>query len=113
MRLYRPFIVAFLIVAMGFVIVPVQFIHSLYDHTDTIDHLEADGGPSLGNEHHHCLILKIEWSEYLIVSQVAITHDEHVPKTFFFHYINPYLFLHNQHKEQRGPPYLIKTGFGV
>jgi len=103
-KLLRLLLIAFLLGLLSFVMVPVEYIHSLYNHTDTADCYENNQTPALDNSHHHCLILKIEFREFLINSKLQVLQVNLSQGFLSNYYISPFLSYNYSYQEQRGPP---------
>jgi len=58
MPMMKRFIVCLMLVAGAFLTVPVDMIHLLASHSDTVDGCCTVGGTAIGEEHHHCDILQ-------------------------------------------------------
>jgi hypothetical protein len=103
-RLSRSFLMLFLLVLMSFVIVPVEYIHALYDHEDTEDSFEYAHAATLENSHLHCLLLKTEFREFISDPQPQLNNERIVLCTVEPTYQNPVILFPFLSKEQRGPP---------
>jgi len=103
-KLSRLLVIVFLLGLLSFVIVPVEFIHSLYNHTDTTDNFENNQPTSFDNNHNHCLLLKIEFREFLVTSKILVAQVELIKGFLNNCYQSPFLSYNYSFKEQRGPP---------
>lgn len=100
----RLFLGAFLLAMMTIVIVPVEYVHALYNHHDTEDVFESGAASALEQSHTHCILLKTEFRElYFDQNQILASVGFHLG-TYYFIYQNPLLPVVNSPKEQRGPP---------
>jgi hypothetical protein len=84
--------------------VPVEFIHDLYGHDDTVDVLLPGGVTSIETAHHHCAILKIEFPQYLHHEAQPVFMADLFSGNYFIVYHNPYLPAVQHTIGQRGPP---------
>jgi hypothetical protein len=111
-RLSRLILVGFLVLMMGIVIVPVEYVHMLYHHTDTKDSYTYSYPANFENSHIHCLILKTEFSQFLLTHKFQLTWFEVKQGFTVNRYQNPLLSYTFSDKEQRGPPaYLPSSRF--
>jgi len=98
------FLGAFLLALMTIVIVPVDYIHSLYNHNDTEDTFEFTHSTAIETSHIHCVILKTEFREFYNNDYQQLVSEEFYLGSIDFIYQNPSLANISSPKEQRGPP---------
>lgn len=102
---FRTGLASFLLVSITFLIVPPEFVHHYFHHTDTVDHFFGEEGHFLEPKHLHCLILKVEIPEYVVDQEIRTqTHVSYSEKLAEC-YVNPLLFVTHRHIKLRGPPH--------
>ena len=89
---------------MSLVVVPVEYIHALYNHNDTEDSYEFSQGTTIENSHLHCLILKTEFREFTFDVNPLLSQYQIVLCTIDPTYQSPNILYPFLSKEQRGPP---------
>ena len=105
-RFLHQIVSLFLLTTLLFAVVPVEFIHDLYGHDDTID-AQQPNGTYLERAHHHCAILKIEFPQYLRHEVQPVFGADFIPGNYTIVYHNPYLPVVVHTIGQRGPPSLV------
>lgn len=100
----RLFLGAFLLAMMTIVIMPVEYVHALYNHHDTEDVFEFGALPALEQSHTHCILLKTEFRDLYFDQNQPLTSVSFHLGIYYFIYQNPLLSVVNSPKEQRGPP---------
>lgn len=103
-KLSRLFLETFLLVMMTVVIVPVEYVHALYNHHDTEDVFEFGAAPALEQSHTHCILLKTEFRELYFDQNQPLTSVFFYLGSYYFIYQNPLLSVVSSPKTQRGPP---------
>jgi hypothetical protein len=104
MKMSRSLLISFLLGMMTIIIVPVEYLHSFYDHTDTKDKTENNQTTGVEKAHLHCQILKAEFREFLLPAQHPLNRTVVIPGFLFICYQNPFISFYYFHQEQRGPP---------
>jgi hypothetical protein len=108
----KRYIAFFCLVTIAVFIVPKEFIHSLYGHTDTIDVFQKDNVIQFEKQHRHCEILKYETPLYHnIIAFIALSLTLHTSICITRLY-NPYLSRLYSHSRSRAPPINSNSGFG-
>lgn len=100
----RKLLASFLLASITFLIVPPEFVHHYFHHSETEDDFFRDSGNYLEPKHTHCLILKVEIPEYVIISDVMTQSNLLYPKKQIDYYSNPILFATHRDVDLRGPP---------
>lgn len=104
---FRTWLVSFLLVSITFLIVPAEFVHHFFHHSETDDVFFSDDGKVLETKHNHCLILKVEIPEYVVSSEVRTQTCVSYPKQLIVDYHNPQLFGVYSDIDPRGPPQIV------
>lgn len=109
----KKYICIFLLLELAVFIVPKEFIHSFYGHTDTVheedQHAHCMAGtqqlPQLDNPHQHCWILTFNAPVYLYkikIFQFAVSFTQQVFAVTTF---KNYCYRYKDLPSLRGPPF--------
>lgn len=100
----RKWLTLFLLASITFLIVPPEFIHHYFHHFETEDDFFKESGDYIESKHQHCLLLKVEIPEYVIISDVMTQTNVSYPEKQIDYYSNPLLFATHRDVDLRGPP---------
>lgn len=100
----RKWLASFLLASITFLIVPPEFVHHYFHHFETEDDFFRESGHYIESKHQHCLILKVEIPEYVIISDVLTQTNVSYPKKLIDYYSNPLLVATHRNIDLRGPP---------
>ncbi|HEY4788317.1 MAG TPA: hypothetical protein VIH57_19825 [Bacteroidales bacterium] len=104
-RLSQLLLIGFLAGLMSLVTIPVEYIHALYHHQDSIDNLKKDQAQTLEQSHLHCLILKTEFARFLASAKLQPAPIKVTRLLLSAYYCNPLVTDSYSRREQRGPPF--------
>jgi len=62
---FRRFVATFLLAGFSVFLVPKEFVHALYGHTDTQENYSAPGKNAVGTHHIHCSFLTYDASQFI------------------------------------------------
>jgi len=62
---FRRLLASILLTCFSVYLIPEEFVHALYGHTDTQEHFSDTGKNSIGTHHIHCSFLTYEASQFV------------------------------------------------